>query len=197
MAASRANSCFTDPPAEVRNRIYEFAFISEDKIKVQTLRQFEIEDWFVVMADPMPTLLHLNRQVRQEVLSVHYGNNIFTATFDRTWAVICQDKTKPSKTVSGWAATIGPQQVAVLSKLEINYLGACLTALEWHLSYDSDELLPANKRRSAEHRFGARELLCKGDIIQALELRAVGVTSAVVGVRYDDEEAGNWVELDE
>ena len=119
MTAAETRFSFDKLPAELRNQIYELALDRDggDPFEVQ-LQHNDIDvdnedDLIVVRPSRMPSLLHLNRQIRHEALPIFYDQTQFTATFASTEAA--------TRTVRDWLEVIGATQASKIKNLEVRF----------------------------------------------------------------------------
>lgn len=96
-------------PAELRNRIYQFALIDENAISVVDIRI--IMSWYrkqlapKVIPIPEPGLLWTCRQISVEAMQIYYSNNLFTSDYRDNLIV--------------WLRDIGEKKSAMLKKVHI------------------------------------------------------------------------------
>lgn len=134
-----------DLPAELRDRVFELAVVSEEPIRVVEAKHASGNERGYFKAQSPPALIQASRQTRHEALPVYYGKNSFV--------LILNCNRKPFKTyLTGhhdqdrwdvnhlwkWAAAIGRDAIRHLRDLTIErqilQLNHHYVALEWVMS---------------------------------------------------------------
>jgi len=92
-------------PAELRDRIYELALVSDEQFEIDVKYSRNDRRKYVRTIRPPvePPLLRVSRQIRDEALPVHYGNNIFCGMDKVGFGV--------------WLQRLGPQKRSLLRHL--------------------------------------------------------------------------------
>ncbi|KAK4613334.1 hypothetical protein CLAFUW4_08977 [Fulvia fulva] len=128
MAASKAHMSFMSLPPELRNNIYEIVLLHPGGLDIQPvtmvrgnrMRKFKPE----VPTSRVPDIARVPRQIRQEVLSLHYGLNTFSVHVDsRNIKAPHHSRGMPRESIAAkahkWLQHIGPQSAALIRDLAI------------------------------------------------------------------------------
>lgn len=160
-------------PAELRNKIYEYALIDQDPIPLYFTHRADR----ITQSCPGPALLQVCHQIRFEATAMYYTNNTFTI---KPWNLL-----RCEPVLEAWLRAIGPETRKFVSTVRMEHLGTELPRIDTEGQW-----------KKCLKRLRKRLARIKG-LVEGIDVQVLNQNPRVLLYDWDDEEEEEEEEVQE